>query len=298
MTAVGRNQPCPCGSGKRYKECHGAIEAAGTGVVDEYASADSSSAQQLLDAAQRAWQSGRRAEASTGCQRVLAVEPSNFEATHMLALLEYEHGRYERAIELLRQAIELRPQAATPRHNLRLIESLPGIEDGICREVLPRLVARVEAVSDLARFAPAATVVHLVLADDAGREQHTIMERLARAFGRRRLERWVPSRAAQPVSGAHALDVEAGVHPVGGLIALVVAARSQAALLTAAHPERILLVVVRDEPCAVVDRIDEAALLADAKPGVVCANRALAERLGLPASAAIEEADPAKVTAA
>lgn len=23
MKAVGRNQPCPCGSGKKYKHCHG-----------------------------------------------------------------------------------------------------------------------------------------------------------------------------------------------------------------------------------------------------------------------------------
>jgi preprotein translocase subunit SecA len=25
---VGRNDPCPCGSGKKYKKCHGAAEAA------------------------------------------------------------------------------------------------------------------------------------------------------------------------------------------------------------------------------------------------------------------------------
>jgi preprotein translocase subunit SecA len=24
---VGRNEPCPCGSGKKYKHCHGALEA-------------------------------------------------------------------------------------------------------------------------------------------------------------------------------------------------------------------------------------------------------------------------------
>jgi preprotein translocase subunit SecA len=24
---VGRNDPCPCGSGKKYKKCHGATEA-------------------------------------------------------------------------------------------------------------------------------------------------------------------------------------------------------------------------------------------------------------------------------
>ena len=23
---IGRNEPCPCGSGKKYKKCHGAIE--------------------------------------------------------------------------------------------------------------------------------------------------------------------------------------------------------------------------------------------------------------------------------
>jgi preprotein translocase subunit SecA len=26
---VGRNDPCPCGSGKKYKKCHGAASAAG-----------------------------------------------------------------------------------------------------------------------------------------------------------------------------------------------------------------------------------------------------------------------------
>jgi preprotein translocase subunit SecA len=25
MPKVGRNDPCPCGSGKKYKHCHGAI---------------------------------------------------------------------------------------------------------------------------------------------------------------------------------------------------------------------------------------------------------------------------------
>jgi uncharacterized protein YecA (UPF0149 family) len=24
LSAVGRNDPCPCGSGKKYKKCHGA----------------------------------------------------------------------------------------------------------------------------------------------------------------------------------------------------------------------------------------------------------------------------------
>ena len=26
---VGRNEPCPCGSGRKYKHCHGALQSAG-----------------------------------------------------------------------------------------------------------------------------------------------------------------------------------------------------------------------------------------------------------------------------
>jgi preprotein translocase subunit SecA len=28
---IGRNDPCPCGSGKKYKKCHGAPTAVGVG---------------------------------------------------------------------------------------------------------------------------------------------------------------------------------------------------------------------------------------------------------------------------
>jgi preprotein translocase subunit SecA len=27
---VGRNEPCPCGSGRKYKHCHGALQRAGS----------------------------------------------------------------------------------------------------------------------------------------------------------------------------------------------------------------------------------------------------------------------------
>jgi hypothetical protein len=29
----GRNDPCPCGSGKKYKKCHGATESAGGDAI-------------------------------------------------------------------------------------------------------------------------------------------------------------------------------------------------------------------------------------------------------------------------
>ena len=292
MAAVGRNQACPCGSGKRYKECHGAIGTVASADVLMQLPADVSWVPQVMQEALRAQQSGRGREAAAGYRRVLAAEPTNFDATHMLALVEYECGRYDSAIGLLRLAIELRPEIASARHNLRLLESMPRIEDGICREILPRLMARVEPVTDLARFASAARRAHLVLVDDANGEERPALERLGRAFGAGKLQVWGQPGTSSTAGDTRFAEIGAGMQPEGGVIALVGTSRSQAAWLGASRAERVLLVVVRYEPCAIIDRIDEVSLLADPKPGIVCSTLALAERLALPRDAALVETSP------
>src|SRR5215475_3815118 len=113
MEPVGRNQPCPCGSGKRYKECHGAIGAAPTGSAAVASGTDLSWIPGVMRAALAAQKSGRCREAAEGYRRVLAVDPSNYDATHMLALVEYEDGDQETALALLRRAIDLRPDIGT-----------------------------------------------------------------------------------------------------------------------------------------------------------------------------------------
>jgi replicative DNA helicase len=108
---------------------------------------------QALREALRAQRSGRTVEAAQAYRRVLDVDPSNFDTSHMLGLVGYENSRYDQAMALLKQAIELRPELGTPPHNLRLLESMPVIELEICREVLPRLVARVDTgFADLDRM--------------------------------------------------------------------------------------------------------------------------------------------------
>jgi hypothetical protein len=72
-----RNAPCPCGSGLRYKECHGAI-AASTPASDPIALAQQSAAK------------GDRAAARKLCEQVLAATPD-----HPLALQLLAHGEYE-----------------------------------------------------------------------------------------------------------------------------------------------------------------------------------------------------------
>ena len=164
MATVGRNQPCPCGSGKRYKECHGAIEL--PSAASGPAVADRSWLPQVMHAALRAQKSGRLREAAEGYRRALAAQPTNFDATHMLALVEYEQGEAQGALALLRQAIELRTRYPLARHNLRVLEAMPLIEEEIGREVLPRLLERVQPVTDVVSFMAPGSPVHVVIADD------------------------------------------------------------------------------------------------------------------------------------
>jgi hypothetical protein len=219
---------------------------------------------------------------------VLEAEPSNVDVLQRLALVEYEQGRYESAVALLERVIELRPELPVPRENLRMLQSQPGMEDGICREVLPRLAARAELLSEPANFAPTATRVHLVLVDDDAGGQGELVGRIRSAFAPRPLELWAEAGSAPALSDARALTADA--HPAGGLIVLLGASRSVAAWLGAARAERVLVVAIRDEPCALIDRIDEVALLCDARPGLACASRELTERLRLPAETAFADA--------
>lgn len=289
MEPVGRNQPCPCGSGRRYKECHGAIGAARPAATAPAAGQDLSWVPTVMRAALAAQKSGRSREAAEGYRKVLAVDPSNFDATHMLALVEYEDGKQENALSLLRHAIELRPEIGTARHNLRTLESMPRVEQEICRDVLPRLVARIEPVEDIKRFASCATRVHLVIADDVDATLQSAFERLRHAFDRTRLGLWAQPGVSFDTPDVHTIDANA--HPEGGIIVLFGAARSSAAWLSEARPERVLLVVVRDDACSVIDRIDEISALGDPRPALLCATSALAERLHLPRGAVVPEPD-------
>jgi tetratricopeptide (TPR) repeat protein len=278
MAGVARNAPCPCGSGRRYKECHGALAAASPGAA---ADAPPWLAQAMRDAlhAQRA---GKGDEAARLCRRVLEGDPENFDATHMLGLVEYERGYYAAALALMKRAIELRPDLGTPRHNLRTLETMPRLESEICRDVLPRLTPRVDLAADVSGIA-SATTVHVILGDAPGEEERAVVSRIVKAR----------ANAATTVWGDAGADflrmrrLSAAGHPYGGLLAIVGTGRSAAAWLSDACAERVLLIVTRDEPCAIIDRIDELAAAGYERPGLVCATGALAERLRLPTDATL-----------
>jgi hypothetical protein len=51
MAKVGRNDPCPCGSGKKYKQCHGPIDAARQSEQRQLRQASDSLTAKVMDAA-------------------------------------------------------------------------------------------------------------------------------------------------------------------------------------------------------------------------------------------------------
>jgi hypothetical protein len=291
QASVGRNERCPCGSGKRFKECHGAIAAlVGTGVTPK--PANLSRVPELMQPAQHAQLSGNAIEAAALYRRVLDVDPTNFDATHMLGLVEYQSGFYEVALGLVRRATELRPDLAIVRSNLRTLESLPLIEREICLDVLPRLLHRVEPIIDLLALASSSAVVHLVLAGAVTAAEEGALVGLVAALAGARLTVWARSGASLPVLDARTLDVAGGNHPEGGLLLLYGTTDSTAAWIGAARASKVVLIATTVEPCAVIDRIDELCAAVGEPPGLICASRAIADRLQLPANAVIPATEP------
>jgi tetratricopeptide (TPR) repeat protein len=285
---VGRNERCPCGSGRRFKECHGAFAAVPLGAALRRADpGGASSVEQLMQAAQQAQLSGNAVEAAVLYRRVLEVDPTNYDATHMLGVVEYQSGSYEEAIALVRRATELRPDLGKARDNLQTLESLPLIEREICRDVLPRLVSRVEPVADLSAYAASAGIAHLVLGGDGPAASDPALARLLAALRNARLTVWTRRGASLPGVEVRTLDVAGNSHPVGGLLLLYGATASVAGWIDAARASRVVLIVTADDPCAVIDRVDELCAARGERPGLVCVSRELAERLRLPVHAVI-----------
>ena len=108
-TPVRRNDPCPCGSGRRYKECHGRIEAAAP------------SADALVQAAMRLHQQGRVDEAERRYREILAQFPGDAFATHYLGLATWHRGEVASAERLMRESIATQASIPDFHNNLGLL---------------------------------------------------------------------------------------------------------------------------------------------------------------------------------
>ena len=113
MKKTGRNDPCPCGSGKRYKNC--CIQSEGVQAVGERGA---QSIPATIQTAMKHLQSGRLPQAEACCRQALQIAPNHPDALHLLGLIAYQVGKNEIAVELINRAINIRSSNSDYHLNL------------------------------------------------------------------------------------------------------------------------------------------------------------------------------------
>ncbi|MGA8148514.1 MAG: tetratricopeptide repeat protein, partial [Gallionellaceae bacterium] len=122
MSKTGRNDPCPCGSGKKYKQCcllRKEIPAANKPAINTVIP-------QAIQEAIEHHQAGRLPEAEAIYRQILQVEPGHPDALHLLGMLAHQVGRKEIAVELIGKAIKVNPSEPMYHNNLGMALETQG----------------------------------------------------------------------------------------------------------------------------------------------------------------------------
>ena len=112
VSPVGRNDPCPCGSGLRYKQCHGALPAAAPAAEPDAVPPD------VL--ARRGFDAHKRNDldaAERDYRATLARAPDHAGALHYLGVVLYQRSRPAEAMPLLDRAVALAPDEPEYHNN-------------------------------------------------------------------------------------------------------------------------------------------------------------------------------------
>ena len=114
---VGRNDPCPCGSGRRYKLCHGSIDAS------PHVSASTAAALTPAALVARGTAAHQRFDleaAERDYRAALAEDPGYPPALHYLGVVHYQRHQLDEALPLLERAVQAAPREPEFHNNLGL----------------------------------------------------------------------------------------------------------------------------------------------------------------------------------
>lgn len=107
MQKIGRNDPCSCGSGKKYKQC--CMEQPAPEKRQHTLQAQIAEGISIAQAHLRA---GRLASAETIYRQILQVAPHHPDALHDMGLIAYHAGHHSAATDLIGKAIDAKPSGA------------------------------------------------------------------------------------------------------------------------------------------------------------------------------------------
>jgi tetratricopeptide (TPR) repeat protein len=281
MAAIARNQQCPCGSGKRYKECHGALAPASTPAAD----VPDGPIAIALHAALAAQQQGRYEDARRLYSDVLSLAPNHFDAVHMLGVVHYQLGLLEDARRYLERAAALRPSAAAVYQNQSLVAAAleyAVVEREICREVLPRLQPLCVPPGEFGAWLDSASAVHIVVFRPGSMAASKAFGSLRALCAQVPVHCWCEGEEATFPRDWKALDAAAGALPRGGVLVVFAGVRTLAHWIEAAAPDRVALMLTEDEPGQVIDRLRELTLQGRRHATILYAAADLARAIGLP----------------
>ncbi len=114
VAKIGRNDPCPCGSGKKYKQC---CEQAGVVPIQPNHSPQFSP-QQALQSAMAQHQTGNLMQAEALYKQVLRTLPKQPDALHLLGLIAKQKGDFKTAVQLMKQSLTENPNYVEAYVNL------------------------------------------------------------------------------------------------------------------------------------------------------------------------------------
>jgi len=121
MAKPGRNDPCPCGSGKKYKQCCG--NAQNVAIAPPGGRSSPAAAPRTLAAFQAAaqlFQAGQLDQAEAACRKILQNEPNQPDTLDLLGGIAHALNNHERAIDLIGRAIKSAPSRVIFHFHLAL----------------------------------------------------------------------------------------------------------------------------------------------------------------------------------
>lgn len=118
ISKIGRNDPCPCGSGKKVKQCCEQAGTAANRIVLMQSVSSNFNPQHALQTAMAQHQAGSLPQAEALYKQVLQTLPNQPDALHLLGLVAKQKGDLKTAAQLMRKALAVNPSYVEAYVNL------------------------------------------------------------------------------------------------------------------------------------------------------------------------------------
>jgi glycosyltransferase involved in cell wall biosynthesis len=252
-----RNDPCPCGSGRRFKDCHGSLRGTASAPTpaataaasadaqrsryrpagDDWAGLDADTSDRLgamMELALKHQMEQRMRDAEGLYRAVLEKAPLTHDALHMLGVVRLGLGDFSDAERLLKSAMALRPSYPAIEQNWSLVQrSIAGRDhrglEIVCEHALPLLRETLDTARRARRSETApspASGLHVVEPlDDSGSDAAWAARRVGELLAPLAPTLWrAPPPRAQPSAWSRVdrnlIDAATGRRPEGGAVVL------------------------------------------------------------------------------